>query len=72
MCSCTFTAIKVIDGCEYIETTTATGNGPIVTLTHKGNCNNPIHAHVKTKQDSVKLDYSEITNKPSPTIKSAE
>lgn len=72
MCSCTFTEIKVIDGCEYIETTTATSNGPIVSLTHKGNCKNPIHSHTQVKQDSVKLDYYEITNKPSPEIKSAE
>lgn len=68
MFSCTFTNIKVIDGCEYIETTTATGNGPIITLTHKGNCKNPIHAHEQIKQDSVKIDYSKILNNPSPEI----
>ena len=37
----------VIDGCEYISTTSNTGNGLVESLTHKGNCNNPIHEHNK-------------------------
>ena len=40
---CTLTEVKVIDGCQYIKTTSQTGNGPVVSLTHKGDCNNPIH-----------------------------
>jgi hypothetical protein len=31
--------LQIIDGCEYIVTRNGQGNG----LTHKGNCNNPIH-----------------------------
>ncbi len=33
----------VEDGCEYIETTSFTGQGAVVSLAHKGNCKNPIH-----------------------------
>ena len=31
------------DGCEYIKTTSIGSNNYSVTLTHKGNCKNPIH-----------------------------
>lgn len=33
----------VIEGCQYIESTTYTGQSYNKSLTHKGNCNNPIH-----------------------------
>jgi hypothetical protein len=49
--SCTSSNDKVIDGCQYIETVSYTGNGPVTSLTHKGNCNNPIHRRV----DSVSI-----------------
>jgi hypothetical protein len=39
--SCSMNSIKTIDGCQYIETYSI--NTQTVTLTHKGNCNNPIH-----------------------------
>jgi hypothetical protein len=45
---CTSTKTKTIDGCEYIETTSNTGNGLVKSLTHKGNCQNPIHKRVDT------------------------
>ena len=42
---------KVIDGCQYIELSSYNGNGGwIKSLTHKGNCNNPIH---KPKSDTI-------------------
>ena len=34
--------VSVIDGCEYLVTA---GYGWSVHLTHKGNCNNPIHIY---------------------------
>ncbi len=33
--------IVIIDGCEYIQFRTHNFNA----ITHKGNCNNPIHKH---------------------------
>jgi len=36
------TEIQVIDGCEYIVSKNAYGN----VVSHKGNCNNPIHKQV--------------------------
>lgn len=41
--SCTDRQEVVIDGCQYIETTSFNGDGGVTSLTHKGNCNNPIH-----------------------------
>jgi hypothetical protein len=38
--------IVIIDGCEYIQFRTHNFNA----ITHKGNCNNPIHKH-KVSQD---------------------
>jgi len=35
--------IKVIDDCEYIEVDMGGGNTRVYSLTHKGNCKNPIH-----------------------------
>lgn len=36
--------IKTIDGCEYIEVAYGTGRTDgYYSLTHKGNCKNPIH-----------------------------
>lgn len=36
--------ILEIDGCQYIEVSFGTGsNVGYYSLTHKGNCNNPIH-----------------------------
>lgn len=43
LCSCVEHKIKVIDGCQYIETTTYDGNSIRSYLIHKEDCNNPIH-----------------------------
>ena len=53
--SCSTRHIEIIDGCEYIVTTASTGNGISESLTHKGNCRNPIH-QIKNiiKSDSIK------------------
>lgn len=53
--SCTSTNDKVIDGCQYIETVSYTGNGPVTSLTHKGNCNNPIHHKLDTIQYKTEI-----------------
>jgi prepilin-type N-terminal cleavage/methylation domain-containing protein len=38
--------IRTIDGCEYIEATWMTGyDRGLYSLTHKGNCSNPIHVY---------------------------
>jgi hypothetical protein len=36
--------VKVIDGCEYIEVDTGAFRTRLYSLTHKGNCKNPIHS----------------------------
>lgn len=38
-------SIRIIDGCEYIQVENAykSSNNYNYTLTHKGNCSNPIH-----------------------------
>jgi hypothetical protein len=41
--ACVSTEIKEIDGCQYIETTSYSDGSPVVSLTHKGDCDNPIH-----------------------------
>ena len=46
--------IKVIDGCQYIEYDNGIFDQRVYSLTHKGNCNNPIHNQ---------------TNSPCPTPK---
>lgn len=48
--SCVTQDEDTIDGCEYIKTTSNTGKGPVVSLTHKGNCSNPIH---QPKRDTI-------------------
>lgn len=40
----------VIDGCQYIETTSYTSHGPVESLTHKGNCTNSIHLKMDPEQ----------------------
>lgn len=38
--------VVTIEGCEYIEREQgAGGHGHVYSLTHKGNCKNPIHRH---------------------------
>ncbi len=55
--SCQERSIEVIDGCQYIKTTSI-GDGTIVeTLEHKGNCNNPIH---QSKRDTIKILKPEV------------
>ena len=55
--SCTERKIEIIDGCQYIKTTTVNGNGiSSETLCHKGDCNNPIHL----RNDQ----YKEIDDEP--------
>jgi hypothetical protein len=41
--SCSQQDVVTIDGCQYIKTTSFNGNGATESLTHKGNCTNPIH-----------------------------
>lgn len=53
LASCTTRSTEIIDGCEYIVSTSSGGDGSIVeTLAHKGNCKNPIH-NPKPKQDTA-------------------
>ncbi len=43
--------IKYIDNCQYIEIDRGIGDNRIYSLTHKGNCTNPIHPrHVENAQ----------------------
>jgi hypothetical protein len=35
--------VIVIDGCQYLGLTSNNSYGNMVSVTHKGNCNNPIH-----------------------------
>lgn len=37
--------IVVIDQCEYIQVNDGLGNTRVYSLTHKGNCSNPIHKY---------------------------
>jgi len=55
--SCKERATVVIDGCEYIETENFNGEGVNTSLTHKGNCKNPIHHYVTpdVKNDTIVL-----------------
>lgn len=39
---------ETIDGCEYINSQSWNGHGYTESLTHKGNCKNPIHLHADT------------------------
>lgn len=41
--SCEEQTKVIIEGCQYIKTISYTGHSYNVNLTHKGNCNNPIH-----------------------------
>lgn len=41
--------IKTIDGCEYIEYDYGLYHQRVYSLTHKGNCSNPIHNYNKLK-----------------------
>ena len=36
-------SIVIIDGCEYIKVDEGVGHCRFFSLTHKGNCKNPIH-----------------------------
>jgi hypothetical protein len=40
-------SVVVIDGCEYIECDYGLLDQRVYSLTHKGNCSNPIHSHNK-------------------------
>lgn len=42
--------IKTIDGCQYIEVDAGFGHSRVYSLTHKGNCTNPIHKHKSNPQ----------------------
>ena len=37
-----------IDGCEYIEVDAGIAESAVYSLTHKGNCKNPIHHYLNT------------------------
>lgn len=54
-------SIRIIDGCEYIqvENSYKTANNYNYTLTHKGNCKNPIHKciQINTPNDTLMLNY---------------
>lgn len=39
------THVVVIDGCQYIENGSVAGSA--YAITHKGNCNNPIHIYAR-------------------------
>lgn len=41
--ACTTQEIVTIDGCQYIQTDSYVKGYTVENLTHKGNCNNPIH-----------------------------
>jgi hypothetical protein len=56
---CTDEKIRQIEGCSYIETTSFTGEGPVVSKTHMGNCPNPIHGQNVQKQD-LKQDTTNL------------
>ena len=45
--------IVTVEQCEYIEVDAGFGSGQVYTLTHKGNCKNPIHEHNKQKSEST-------------------
>jgi hypothetical protein len=50
------TKVEVIDGCQYLVTSSYNGNGGYIeNKCHKGNCTNPIHGNVKVtdQKDSV-------------------
>lgn len=38
--------IVVVDGCEYLEVQGGYADNRYYSLTHKGNCNNPVHPRV--------------------------
>jgi hypothetical protein len=43
--------IKTIDGCQYLEVSSLIGaNNGYYSITHKGNCNNPIHRLDKSEK----------------------
>ena len=68
--SCSQNRIETIDGCQYIETTSFTGEGPVSSLTHSGTCNNKIHyrnidtdyivihdtVYIDTNNKAIKMD----------------
>jgi hypothetical protein len=50
--SCTQSAfVAEMDGCEYLVVQT---NGHVTAMTHKGNCNNPIHHY----EDTTDIEYN--------------
>jgi hypothetical protein len=60
--SCTKNKIKVIDGCQYIQTISVDGSE---SLAHKGNCNNPFHNKIliatDTAKPTVSIKYYDLT-----------
>ena len=44
--------VKIIDGCEYIEHDNGILDYRVYSLTHKGNCKNPIHQY--NQPDTIK------------------
>jgi len=48
--------IRTIDGCEYIEVERGVGDTRTYSLTHKGNCRNPIHYFKDNNQYKYVLD----------------
>ena len=53
--------IEVIDGCQYIVTSSYNGNGVFIEdKCHKGNCNNPIHAYPGKTSNIDTVQYSKI------------
>lgn len=69
--SCVDRSIEIIDGCEYIKTTTY-GDGTSQSLAHKGNCRNPIHNNkiiVDTNKAAHNNNAIVDTTKVVPVIK---
>lgn len=42
--------VKIIDGCSYIEVYSGSGSGTVYSLTHKGDCHNPVHRLDKSEK----------------------
>jgi hypothetical protein len=58
----------VIDGCEYIETTTSSSGGIRSTMVHKGNCKNPIHNPEKIVISNDEQKYRDILKLPDDSV----
>lgn len=61
LCYCTTNKIKVIDGCQYIQTISIDGSE---SLAHKGNCNSSFHSKtiiIDTIVPNVSIKYYDLS-----------